>query len=250
MPRIKISILLPAFIAIATTGFSKAKPNVLFIAVDDMNDWIGCLGGQAKTPNIDALAAELVDDERAHDGEPEAHLLDVEVGRQADAVVGDHHLHACRYPVQGDGDGARPSAPTEGVIDGVLSDLGYCRGQASTCARPDAAAQRERGDVPRGEVHDTLIAEIRPGEGGEGGEGRGGACIAGVADPLDTAHEFGEAEGPGDDILDAELTSSTEGEGVRIGEEQDRARLAATAGESINLSSSELGQLAALRKKL
>lgn len=34
------------------------KPNVLLIAVDDLNDWIGVLGGhpQAKTPNIDKLA--------------------------------------------------------------------------------------------------------------------------------------------------------------------------------------------------
>ena len=37
---------------------SQRPPNVLFIAVDDLNDWIGCLGGhpQAKTPNIDRLA--------------------------------------------------------------------------------------------------------------------------------------------------------------------------------------------------
>ncbi|MFT5469153.1 MAG: arylsulfatase A-like enzyme [Verrucomicrobiales bacterium] len=35
------------------------KPNVLLIAVDDLNDWVGCLGGhpQATTPNIDRLAA-------------------------------------------------------------------------------------------------------------------------------------------------------------------------------------------------
>ena len=28
------------------------KPNILFISVDDLNDWIGCMGGhpQAKTP--------------------------------------------------------------------------------------------------------------------------------------------------------------------------------------------------------
>ena len=34
-------------------------PNVLFIAVDDLNDWVGCLGGHpdVKTPNIDRLAA-------------------------------------------------------------------------------------------------------------------------------------------------------------------------------------------------
>ena len=38
---------------------SARRPNVLFIAVDDLNDWTGCLGGhpQAKTPNIDRLAA-------------------------------------------------------------------------------------------------------------------------------------------------------------------------------------------------
>jgi len=38
------------------------KPNVLFIAVDDLNDWIGCLGGhpQSKTPNFDRLAASGV----------------------------------------------------------------------------------------------------------------------------------------------------------------------------------------------
>jgi len=35
------------------------KPNVLFIAMDDLNDWIGCMGGhpQAKTPNLNKLAA-------------------------------------------------------------------------------------------------------------------------------------------------------------------------------------------------
>jgi arylsulfatase A-like enzyme len=38
---------------------TAARPNVLFIAIDDQNDWIGVLGGhpQAKTPHIDALAA-------------------------------------------------------------------------------------------------------------------------------------------------------------------------------------------------
>ena len=38
------------------------KPNVLFLAVDDMNDWIGCLETtpHAITPNIDRLAARGV----------------------------------------------------------------------------------------------------------------------------------------------------------------------------------------------
>ncbi|HOX57061.1 MAG TPA: sulfatase [Candidatus Paceibacterota bacterium] len=39
-----------------------AKPNVLFIAVDDLNHWVGYLGRnpQTKTPNIDKLAARGV----------------------------------------------------------------------------------------------------------------------------------------------------------------------------------------------
>ncbi len=38
---------------------SAAPPNVLFIVIDDLNDWVGCLGGhpQARTPNLDRLAA-------------------------------------------------------------------------------------------------------------------------------------------------------------------------------------------------
>lgn len=44
------------------------KPNVLFISVDDLNDWIGVLGGhpQAKTPNIDKLAASGMIFSNAH----------------------------------------------------------------------------------------------------------------------------------------------------------------------------------------
>jgi arylsulfatase A-like enzyme len=38
---------------------SESKPNILFIAIDDQNDWVGHMGGHplAKTPNLDALAA-------------------------------------------------------------------------------------------------------------------------------------------------------------------------------------------------
>ncbi len=56
-------ILAIAVIALLTTLPSSAaapqRPNVLFIAIDDQNDWIGHLAGHplAKTPNIDKLAA-------------------------------------------------------------------------------------------------------------------------------------------------------------------------------------------------
>lgn len=50
------------------TAKELEKPNVLVIAVDDLNDWIGVLGGhpQAKTPNMDRLAKRGVLFSNAH----------------------------------------------------------------------------------------------------------------------------------------------------------------------------------------
>ena len=47
-----------AFCLCLTVGLEAKSPNLLFIAIDDLNDWVGCMGGhpQAKTPNIDRLA--------------------------------------------------------------------------------------------------------------------------------------------------------------------------------------------------
>ena len=48
--------------------FAEKSPNVLFIAIDDLNDWIGCLDGhpQTKTPNLDRLAASGILFTNAH----------------------------------------------------------------------------------------------------------------------------------------------------------------------------------------
>lgn len=50
----------------------RQRPNVLFIAVDDLNDWVGHLGGHpnAKTPNIDRLAKRGVSFTRAYCSAP------------------------------------------------------------------------------------------------------------------------------------------------------------------------------------
>jgi len=51
--------LFTIFILFAGVTAIQAAPraSVLFIAVDDWNDWVGCLGhAQAKTPNVDRLA--------------------------------------------------------------------------------------------------------------------------------------------------------------------------------------------------
>jgi len=64
-------------VSLSLTAWSAAaggrkKPNVLFIAVDDLNDWIGCLGGHpdVKTPNIDRLAKRGVLFSNAHCAAP------------------------------------------------------------------------------------------------------------------------------------------------------------------------------------
>src|SRR5215212_5496167 len=48
------------------------RPNVLFIVVDDLNDWVGFLGGhpQVKTPNFDRLAKRGVVFANAHAAAP------------------------------------------------------------------------------------------------------------------------------------------------------------------------------------
>lgn len=50
-------VLLPLALALTCNGVDH-KPNVLLLAIDDLNDWVGCMDGhaQADTPNIDRLA--------------------------------------------------------------------------------------------------------------------------------------------------------------------------------------------------
>lgn len=57
MPRFILQAALCLAFLWAKQTQAAAKPNILFIAVDDLNDWVGCLGGhpQAKTPNMDKL---------------------------------------------------------------------------------------------------------------------------------------------------------------------------------------------------
>jgi choline-sulfatase len=51
---------------------AKQPPNILFLSVDDMNDWVGCLGGYpgVRTPNIDRLASRGVLFSNAHCASP------------------------------------------------------------------------------------------------------------------------------------------------------------------------------------
>jgi arylsulfatase A-like enzyme len=62
----------PLFYSCDEKTETSQQPNILFIAIDDMNDWVGVLGGhpQAKTPNIDKLAGQGILFTNAHTPAP------------------------------------------------------------------------------------------------------------------------------------------------------------------------------------
>lgn len=72
MIRVLLCMLGCMFLPTQVLAASDQSPNVLFIALDDLNDWIGCLGGhpQARTPNLDRLAASGVLFTNAHCAAP------------------------------------------------------------------------------------------------------------------------------------------------------------------------------------
>ena len=57
-----LTALCVASLPTAMVSADNTKPNVVFLAVDDMNDFVGCLYSRpnAITPNIDRLAARGV----------------------------------------------------------------------------------------------------------------------------------------------------------------------------------------------
>ncbi len=68
-----VALSIPSAFAAPAAKTPNGKPwNVLFISVDDLNDWVGFLGGhpQAQTPNMDRLAAESMVFENAQCAAP------------------------------------------------------------------------------------------------------------------------------------------------------------------------------------
>ena len=67
--RILPTVLVGCFLQ---AGVNGAAPNILFIAVDDLNDWVNCMGGRegVHTPNIDRLAKRGVLFTNAHCSAP------------------------------------------------------------------------------------------------------------------------------------------------------------------------------------
>ncbi|QGJ69923.1 Choline-sulfatase [Planctomycetales bacterium 10988] len=75
--KICSKVLFICFLGSFLSGFTMAeeipRPNILFIAMDDLNDWVGVLGGhpQTITPNLDRLSKSGVLFTNAHCPAPE-----------------------------------------------------------------------------------------------------------------------------------------------------------------------------------
>ncbi len=72
MKRMLLTGLLAGLTVLHAAAAADTRPNFLFIAIDDMNDWTGFLGGhpQAVTPNMDTLARKGVNFTNAHCSAP------------------------------------------------------------------------------------------------------------------------------------------------------------------------------------
>ncbi len=94
------------------------KPNVLFIAVDDLNDWTGYLEGhpQAKTPNIDRLASEGVAFTRAYCSAPLCNPSRISL------LTG---ILPSNSGVYGNGERLREKLPTATTLMQYLKQYGY-----------------------------------------------------------------------------------------------------------------------------
>jgi arylsulfatase A-like enzyme len=63
-----MKIMICSLLLLVQGVLAESRPNILFIAIDDMNDWTGFLGGhpQAQTPNMDRLAKKGINFTNAH----------------------------------------------------------------------------------------------------------------------------------------------------------------------------------------
>jgi iduronate 2-sulfatase len=67
-----MTFVLQLSLVLGAAAAASDRPNVLFIAIDDLNDWIGAMEGhpQAKTPNLDRLFARGTLFTNAHTASP------------------------------------------------------------------------------------------------------------------------------------------------------------------------------------
>jgi iduronate 2-sulfatase len=100
-----------------TTAMLGAGPNVLFISVDDMNDWVGALGYEpARTPHIDRLAARGVLFTNAHAASPKCNP-------SRTAILSG--LRPSTTGIYGNGEWWKPNLPDVVMLPRYFKDHGY-----------------------------------------------------------------------------------------------------------------------------
>ena len=141
------------------------RPNVLFICIDDLNDWVGCMGGHpdARTPNLDRLARRGVLFTNAHCAatscNPSSRLAS---DRHVALSTSDCDMSACGLSVRS---ASVPwlSAARPRVFHGSIV-LSVERGRSCRAAwQPSVATPGSDGAVPRPRPsRRTCGASLRP----------------------------------------------------------------------------------------
>ena len=100
---------------------AAARSNVLFIAMDDLNDWVGCLGGhpQTRTPNLDRLAASGILFNNAHCSAPSCNPSRTAI------FTG---LSPHRSGIYRNNQKMREALPTTEILPKIFSRAGYWSG--------------------------------------------------------------------------------------------------------------------------
>ncbi|MGE9269225.1 MAG: sulfatase [Verrucomicrobiales bacterium] len=135
------------------------RPNVLFIAVDDLNDWIGCMGGnpQSVTPNFDRLAASGMLFTNAHCVAPACNP-------SRTAVMTGRSPH--RTGVYSNRQSMRDVLPDEPIISAYFAEHGYWAGGSGKMLHyfTDADSWDEYFPAKETEspIPETLYPEKRP----------------------------------------------------------------------------------------
>ena len=109
--------LLAACVWLTLAPAHAARPNVLFLSVDDMNDWVGALGyAPARTPNIDRLAARGALFANAHAPSPKCNP-------SRTAILSG--LRPSTSGIYGNGEWWKPNLPKVVMLPRYFKDNGY-----------------------------------------------------------------------------------------------------------------------------
>ncbi len=167
-----IALLASAATASACTALSAAepsRPNVLMIAVDDLNHWVGYLGRnrQTSTPNIDNFAARGVSFTRSYCAAPLCNPS------RAALMSG---LRPSTTGVYSNGHDWRPAVPVEQTLTSAFRSAGYYVA---------GAGKIYHGGFNRREEWDDYLANAGTNPAPSGNRGVGGIKFA----PLDCDDE-------------------------------------------------------------